>query len=73
MSSFEKGYGALKSLMLMGERFDGLERRIAVVSDDLSALARSQVRLSERVAEIEGYLRAATGAPYSQNPRLGRE
>ena len=72
MSTFEKGYGLLKSLMLMRERFDGLERRIATVSDDLSALARSHARLGERVADIEGYLRAATGTPFGDRPRLER-
>jgi len=73
MSTFEKGYGALKSLMLMGERFDGLERRLATVADDLAALSQSHVRVSERVAELEGYLRAATGTPFGDKPRIERK
>lgn len=72
MSTFEKGYGVLKSLMLMGERFDGLDRRIATVSTDLASLAQSHARIGERVADIEGYLRAATGTPFGDKPRLNR-
>ena len=70
MSTAEKGFGMLKSLMLMGERFDGLDRRIESVSRDLAALSQSHVRVSERVAGIEGYLRAATGTPFGDQPRI---
>lgn len=70
MSTFEKGFGVLKSMMLMGERFDGLDRRIASLSSDLAALSQSHGRVSERVAEIEGFLRAATGTPFGEKPRL---
>lgn len=73
MSSFEKGYNLLKSMMLMGERFDSLDRRVATVADDLDALARSHARLGERVAEIEGYLRAATGTPFRDTPRIEKK
>lgn len=72
MSTFEKSYGLLKSLILVGERFDSLDRRIATLSDDLAALAQSHVRVSERVADVEGYLRAATGTPFGGRPRLER-
>lgn len=73
MSTFEKGYGVLKSIMLMGERFDGLDRRIAILSADLTALSQSHGRMGERVADIEGYLRAATGTPFAEKPRIERK
>jgi chaperonin cofactor prefoldin len=59
--------------MLMGERFDSLDRRIETVATDLDVLARSHARLGERVAEIEGYLRAATGAPFRDKPRIEKK
>ena len=73
MSTFEKGFGLLKSVMLMSERFDGLDRRIASLSNDLAALSQSHGRMSERVAEIEGYLRAATGTPFAGRPGIERK
>lgn len=73
MSTLEKGFGLLKSVMLMGERFDSLDRRIQGLSDELAALAQSHGRISERVAEIEGYLRAATGTPFADKPRIERQ
>ena len=72
MSAFEKSYGLLKSLMIMGDRFDGLDRRIATVSSDVAALAQSHVRVCEKVADIEGYLRAATATPFGDKLRLER-
>lgn len=71
MSNVDKGYGIIKSIMLIGERFDGIDKRIAAISTDVDDLARSHARLSERVADIEGYLRAATGTPFGDKPRLG--
>ena len=73
LSTFERGYGLLKSLMLMSERFDRIDARIAALSDDVADLAHSHVHVSERVADIEGYLRAATGTPFGDRPRLERK
>lgn len=70
MSNIDRGYGIIKSIMLMGERFDGIDKRIATISNDVDDLARSHARLSERVADIEGYLRAATGTPFGGKNRL---
>ena len=70
MSKVEKGYGILKSVMLMGERFDAIDRRLERMSNDIERLSGSHSRLAERVSQIEGYLRAATGTPFGRQPRL---
>jgi hypothetical protein len=73
VSSTEKVFGVIKSVMLMHERFDGLDERIKRLDGDLSDLARSHATLAQRVAEMEGYLRAATGTPFGGRPRIERK
>lgn len=73
MSTGEKAYGLLKSIMLMTERFDALDAKIGTVAADQAALGKSHSDLALRVAEIEGYLRAATGTAFGDKPRLERK
>ena len=74
MSGTEKAFGALKSLLTYQERMDGLESKIGALSGKLERLADSHVALRERVSDIEGYLRAATGTPFggTGTPRIKR-
>ena len=57
MSNTEKIFGIVKSVMLMHERFGGLDQRINRLDGDLTDLSRSHAELAERVAKIEGYIR----------------
>ena len=50
MSSTDKIFGVVKSVMLMHERFDGLDQRVNRLDGDLTALSRSHANLAERVA-----------------------
>jgi hypothetical protein len=72
VSNFERGWGALKSLMLMNDRFDAIDKRIEAIGDDLKALGEGHAAHAERIAQIEGFLKAATGQPYTSGsvPRL---
>jgi hypothetical protein len=65
MSATEKAFNALKSILTHQERMDGLEGKIVAIGGRLERLAESHVALRERVSEIEGYLKAATGTPFS--------
>jgi hypothetical protein len=64
VSSTEKVFGIVKSVILMHERFDGLDDRIKRLDGDLTDLSRSHSDLAQRVARIEGvmegYARAST-------------
>lgn len=73
MSGTEKVFGLVKSVMLMQERFDGLDQRIKRLDGDLTDLGRSHSTLAQRVANIEGYLRAATGTPFGDKPRIEKK
>lgn len=73
MSSTDKIYGLLKSVMLMGERFDAIDDKMKDLSSGLSALSGSHAELAQRVAAIEGYLRgrADQASAQSATPRIG--
>lgn len=73
MSAGEKAFGLLKSIMLMTERFDAIDAKVKTVASDQAALSRSHADLAQRVADMEGYLRAATGTPFGEKPRLERK
>jgi hypothetical protein len=70
VSNTEKIFGVVKSVMLMHERFDGLDERVKRLDGDLTDLARSHSTLAQRVAEMEGYLRAATRTPFGDRPGI---
>ena len=72
MSSTEKIFGVVKSVMLMHERFDGLDKKMQRLDDDLTDLSRSHAALAQRMSDMEGYLRAATGTPFSERLTLGK-
>lgn len=73
MSAFDRAYSAIKTVMLSNERFDRVEGELKELNGDISALAGSHADLAEKVAEIEGYLKAATGTSYGGSPRLGQK
>jgi hypothetical protein len=71
VSGTEKVLGALKSVILIHERFDGLDERIKRLDGDLTNLSRSHSELAQRVARIEGVMEGyARASPTSRTPRL---
>ncbi len=74
MSSTEKVFGVVKSVMLMHERFDGLDERIKRLDGDLTSLSRSHSDLAQRVARIEGVMEGYARASSSPSgPRLPKK
>ena len=69
MSGTEKVFGAVKAIMLMQERFDSIDRKMARQEDDLVDLSRSHADLAQRVASIECYIRGRSDQAALQ-PRL---
>jgi len=56
VTNADRAYGMLKSVLLMNERFDSLDKRMKTISDDLSLLSRDHAELAQRVARIEGVM-----------------
>ncbi len=74
MSSTEKVFGIVKSVILMHERFDGLDERIRRLDGDLTNLSRSHSDLAQRVARIEGVMEGyARASAASNRPRLPKK
>jgi prefoldin subunit 5 len=71
MSRPEKLFGVIKTVMLMNERFDAIDKRIQRLDTDLSDLSRSHAELAQQVAEMRGYLRgrADQAAPQPLLPK----
>ena len=71
MSSLGDAFAALKNVMLLHERLEGVQKEVERLSDDLKGLNRYAVEIDRRVARIEGvmegYQRASAGA---RRPRL---
>ncbi|CAA9498902.1 MAG: hypothetical protein AVDCRST_MAG31-241 [uncultured Sphingomonas sp.] len=56
MSGAEKAFGALKSMLLVNEKFDAIHSEMKELSAELRDLAKSHSELGQRVARIEGVM-----------------
>lgn len=71
MSTSEKAFGLVKAVLTYQERMNGLEKKLAALSDGLTRLADSHVALRDRVSTIEGYLRGRRDAATASDlPRI---
>ena len=69
MSSLGDAFAALKNVMLLHERLEGVQKDVERLSDDVKGLNRYAVEIDRRVARIEGVMEgyqrasATTGRP----------
>jgi hypothetical protein len=70
VSTFDQIYAGLKAVMLMEERFERIDTEMKGLGGDFARLAASHAELAQRVAGIEGFLKAATRTPYGDTPKL---
>ena len=73
MTATEKAFGFAKRIMLYDETMAAVRKDLADLATDVTKLADSHARLSERVADIEGYLRAATRTPFGEPLKLDKK
>ena len=73
MSAADKAFALVKRIMLYDETIASLRKDLADLTTDVTKLAESHARLSERVADIEGYLRAATQTPFGESLKLDKK
>lgn len=70
MSTAEKTFGVLKSVLVYQETMRAIREDMAAMSADVAALSKAHASLSERVARLEGYVQGATRTPFrSDEPR----
>jgi hypothetical protein len=74
MSSLGDAFAALKNVMLLHERLEGVQKDVERLSDDVKGLNRYAVEIDRRVARIEGVMegfqRAST---MPRRPRLPKK
>jgi phage shock protein A len=73
VSAADKAFALVKRIMLYDETIASLRKDLADLTTDVTKLAESHARLSERVADIEGYLRAATRTPFGEPLKLDKK
>jgi hypothetical protein len=76
VSSLSDAFAALKNVMLLHERLEGVQKEVERLSDDLKGLNRYAVEIDRRVARIEGIMEGygrATAAQPSRPRRLPKE
>jgi phage shock protein A len=73
VSAADKAFSLVKRIMLYDETIASLRKDLADLATDMTKLAESHARLSERVADIEGYLRAATRTPFGEPLKLDKK
>jgi hypothetical protein len=71
VSACASAYNALKTVMLVNERFDRIDDQLKSLNGELRLLATSHAELAERVARIEGLIEGMARAAVRQ-PRLPR-
>jgi hypothetical protein len=74
VSSLGDAFAALKNVMLLHERIEGVQKDVERLSDDVKGLNRYAVEIDRRVARIEGVMEGyqrASAAP--RRPRLPRK
>ena len=74
MSSLGDAFAALKNVMLLHERLEGVQKDVERLSEDLKGLNRYAVEIDRRVARIEGVMEGyqrASATP--RRPRLPKK
>ena len=70
MSSLGDAFAALKNVMLLHERLEGVQKDVERLSEDVKGLNRYAVEIDRRVARIEGVMEGYQRASAPRRPRL---
>ena len=73
MSTMGDVLSGVKKVLLIEETVSRVEKDIDGLRDDIRDLRQNQSKLSDRLSDVEGYLRAATRTPFGDKPKLGSE
>lgn len=70
MSGVGDVLAGIKKVLLIEETVQRMEGSIDELARDVRDLRRDLSTVSQRVADMEGYLRAATRTPFGEKPRI---
>ena len=70
MSTMGDVLSGIKKVLLIEETMGRVEKDIDGLREDIRDLRKNQAKLSDRLSDVEGYLRAATRTPFGEKPKL---
>ncbi len=70
MSTMGDVLSGVKKVLLIEETMGRVEKDIDGLREDIRDLRKNQATLSDRLSDVEGYLRAATRTPFGEKPKL---
>lgn len=70
MSTISDVLSGVKKVLLIEDKVDRMERGLDDLASDVSDLRKGLAAIEQRVADMEGYLRAATRTPFGDRPRI---
>ncbi len=73
MSTMGDVLSGIKKMLAIEEKVARMERDMDAMGKDARDLRKSVSMISDRVSDVEGYLRAATGTPFGEKPRITKK
>ena len=70
MSTMSDVLSGIKKMLLIEDTVKRMERDMDSLADDVRDLRRALSTVSDRISDVEGYLRAATRTPFDEKRRL---
>ena len=70
MSAIGDVLAGVKKVLLIEDKVDRMERGLDNLASDVGDLRKGLAAIEQRVADMEGYLRAATRTPFGDRPRI---
>lgn len=73
MSTMSDVLSGIKKMLVIEDKVGRMERGMDLLADDVRDLRKGLGSVSDRVSDVEGYLRAATQTPFGDKPKLEKK
>jgi hypothetical protein len=70
MSTMSDVLSGIKKMLVIEDKVGRMERDMDMLAEDVRDLRKGLGSVSDRVSDVEGYLRAATQTPFGDKPKL---
>lgn len=70
MSTMSDVLSGIKKMLVIEDKVGRMERDMDALTDDIRDLRKGLASVSDRVSDLEGFLRGATRAPFGDKPKL---
>jgi hypothetical protein len=70
MSTMSDVLSGIKKMLVIEDKVGRMERDMDALTEDVRDLRKGLGAVSDRVSDVEGYLRAATQTPFGDKPKL---